>query len=391
MKAEREDGERKDETMDEVTMLALTVNTRRDNVAIAPTDGVREGAAEMESGTTEGPMDRQADKEAHKEALAAEADERIKRGAHWEDWCFVADGFAVGRAKAMRAAGTNRPFGSPYTRAFKNWMAERPWAKNCDNATRAHLLWVADNRSEIEAWRAKLAQNERDKMNHPTTLRRKYDAAHKVAAKDPNAPKKETSRETLARENAVLWDKIKKLERRVADGVEEQLDDRRLAKWAKALAKAGFKMDEDDDGVYLVAADRKKFDAWVAAEQAGFEDADNKTYYPNPSLLEAARRERGIGVEVERKRVAKATSRSSRRAAPSPAQPVAVEAPKPAVPVKNSITSNSIVCLEDGREFKSLTRHLRTQYNLSPEDYREKWGLPSDYPMTVQAHAKAPR
>ena len=62
---------------------------------------------------------------------------------------------------------------------------------------------------------------------------------------------------------------------------------------------------------------------------------------------------------------------------------------KPAVPPKKSITSDYIICLEDGRKFKSLKRHLRTQYNLSPEEYREKWGLPSDYPMVAPAYAKA--
>lgn len=73
----------------------------------------------------------------------------------------------------------------------------------------------------------------------------------------------------------------------------------------------------------------------------------------------------------------------------SGAPPVVAEALKPAVPPKKSITSEYIVCLEDGRKFKSLKRHLRTQYNLSPEEYREKWGLPSDYPMVAPAYAKA--
>jgi predicted transcriptional regulator len=71
------------------------------------------------------------------------------------------------------------------------------------------------------------------------------------------------------------------------------------------------------------------------------------------------------------------------------AQPAVVEAAKPAVPPKKSITSDYIICLEDGRKFKSLKRHLRTQYNLSPEEYREKWGLPADYPMVAPAYAKA--
>jgi predicted transcriptional regulator len=70
-------------------------------------------------------------------------------------------------------------------------------------------------------------------------------------------------------------------------------------------------------------------------------------------------------------------------------QPVVAEAAKPAVPPKKSITAEYIVCLEDGRKFKSLKRHLRTQYNLSPEEYREKWGLPADYPMVAPAYAKA--
>jgi predicted transcriptional regulator len=65
------------------------------------------------------------------------------------------------------------------------------------------------------------------------------------------------------------------------------------------------------------------------------------------------------------------------------------EPPKPAVPVKRSISNDFIVCLEDGKKFKSLKRHLRTQYGLSPEDYREKWGLPADYPMVAPNYAQA--
>ena len=65
------------------------------------------------------------------------------------------------------------------------------------------------------------------------------------------------------------------------------------------------------------------------------------------------------------------------------------EAAKPAVPPKKSITNDYLICLEDGRKFKSLKRHLRTQYNMSPEQYREKWALPADYPMVAPAYAKA--
>ena len=68
---------------------------------------------------------------------------------------------------------------------------------------------------------------------------------------------------------------------------------------------------------------------------------------------------------------------------------VPIEAPKPAVPLKKSVTPDYIVCLEDGKKFKSLKRHLRTQYNMTPEQYREKWGLPVDYPMVAPNYAKA--
>lgn len=60
---------------------------------------------------------------------------------------------------------------------------------------------------------------------------------------------------------------------------------------------------------------------------------------------------------------------------------------EPAVPVKKSVTDDYIICLEDGKKFKSLKRHLRTHYNLSPEEYREKWGLPLDYPLTAPTYS----
>jgi predicted transcriptional regulator len=62
---------------------------------------------------------------------------------------------------------------------------------------------------------------------------------------------------------------------------------------------------------------------------------------------------------------------------------------KPAVSVKKSITADHIVCLEDGKKFKSLKRHLRTQYNMTPEQYREKWSLAPDYPMVAPNYAAA--
>jgi len=62
---------------------------------------------------------------------------------------------------------------------------------------------------------------------------------------------------------------------------------------------------------------------------------------------------------------------------------------KPAIAVKKSVTPEYIICLEDGQKFKSLKRHLKTHYDMSPEEYREKWGLPRDYPMVAPSYAAA--
>ena len=79
-----------------------------------------------------------------------------------------------------------------------------------------------------------------------------------------------------------------------------------------------------------------------------------------------------------------ALMRVSGSPAEAPSEPL-----KPAVPVKKSITPEYIVCLEDGKKFKSLKRHLRTQYNMTPEQYRDKWALAADYPMVAPNYAAA--
>ena len=68
---------------------------------------------------------------------------------------------------------------------------------------------------------------------------------------------------------------------------------------------------------------------------------------------------------------------------------VVAEPAKPAVSVKKSMTADFLICLEDGKRFKSLKRHLRTQYSMTPEQYREKWSLPPDYPMVAPNYAVA--
>jgi len=66
----------------------------------------------------------------------------------------------------------------------------------------------------------------------------------------------------------------------------------------------------------------------------------------------------------------------------------APERPQPAVPIKKSVTPDYIVCLEDGKKLKMLKRHLKTAYDMTPEEYRERWSLPPDYPMVAPNYAK---
>ncbi|MBV9812152.1 MAG: MucR family transcriptional regulator, partial [Acetobacteraceae bacterium] len=68
--------------------------------------------------------------------------------------------------------------------------------------------------------------------------------------------------------------------------------------------------------------------------------------------------------------------------------PVQVDKPQPAVPVRRSVFPDYIVCLEDGKKLKMLKRHLMTAYNMTPEQYRERWGLPHDYPMVAPSYAE---
>lgn len=81
-------------------------------------------------------------------------------------------------------------------------------------------------------------------------------------------------------------------------------------------------------------------------------------------------------------------SQALRSLGSAPATPAA-DPLVPAVAIKRSVTADAIICLEDGKKFKSLKRHLRTAYDLSPDAYRKKWNLPADYPMVAPNYAKA--
>ena len=96
---------------------------------------------------------------------------------------------------------------------------------------------------------------------------------------------------------------------------------------------------------------------------------------------------KGLGIAIRAVERAQRSMRAAYRALTgreAPVRPLAADiAKQPAVPIEMSVTPDYIVCLEDGRRFKMLKGHLRAAYDMSPEDYREKWGLPADYPMVA--------
>jgi hypothetical protein len=157
--------------------------------------------------------------EARKEKAAEEAALRIKRGDHWLDWVAVGDGLTVGRLRSMRRAGTNQPVGAAYNRAFGLWLDEHKWARELNKATRNHAMWIIDHRDEIERWRETLAKNQRDRINHPTTMKRAFEAANKDKDKDKTPKEKsETAAQKMAREIDRLEKENDTLRKRVETG-----------------------------------------------------------------------------------------------------------------------------------------------------------------------------
>jgi hypothetical protein len=153
------------------------------------------------------------------EKRAEEAAARIAKGQHWLDWLAIGEGLVVGRQRAMRRSGTNRPEGSAYNRCFGDWMDGHKWARDLDKATRNHSMWCADHRDEIERWRETLASNVRNNMNHPTTIKRRYEASHAIEKDASERQKTETKAQQLERRCAELEDELIEAKKKNADGM----------------------------------------------------------------------------------------------------------------------------------------------------------------------------
>jgi len=162
---------------------------------------------------------------------------RIKNGDHWLDWLAVGEFLIVGRLQAMRRAGTNQPVGSAYNRAFGTWLDEHQEFRMLDKATRNHAMWAAENRDAIERWRETLAQNVRARINHPTTMKRAWDAANKVREVSAETPAVETKAQKLEREIVRLSEENHALKKRAEiDGSLFDLKKDTIEEIARAIA-----------------------------------------------------------------------------------------------------------------------------------------------------------
>ena len=137
--------------------------------------------------------------EARSEREAAEAAARIRDNVSWDDWLKIGAFLVIGRNKAMMKAGTNEPVGARYNKAFGEWMDERQWLRDIDKATRIHAMWCSDHVPELKTIRENMGQTMRERSNHPTVMRRKWDKLQREGEKAPGE-RKEPKAKQLERE-----------------------------------------------------------------------------------------------------------------------------------------------------------------------------------------------
>jgi hypothetical protein len=135
----------------------------------------------------------------------------------WAKWMYIADGLMEGRRWALAKSGAQDPIGKGYNMAFSQWMATRAYARDLDKPTRNHLFWCAEHRSEIDDWRDNdLTPQERAKKNHPSHMKRAYEAAHpkpkaEEEGKESERKAKDSPSEAAMRELATLRTTVLKL------------------------------------------------------------------------------------------------------------------------------------------------------------------------------------
>ena len=159
---------------------------------------------------------------------------RLKADQTWSDWLAVGEALQYGRE--MVTARVGRSDGGAFNRAFSGWLAENGFA-DIDQATRSHLKTCSENLAEITRWRSTLTLSERNKLNHPHSVVRRWKAATTIP--DPEAPKKPSLVSTLKERNAELETENARLERSAGGGSHFDLDHDTPRDIARVIVGAG--------------------------------------------------------------------------------------------------------------------------------------------------------
>jgi len=127
--------------------------------------------------------------------------ERIKKGETLENWSKIGRAYNLLQALAMKSCGSNAPVGKGYNHAWAHLARQLPHLKGLDKATRSHAMWLARDWEIVKAWHQSLRVPEQLRINHPTTARRRYDAAHKAPAPEKSGPPRVSAKEHQAINN----------------------------------------------------------------------------------------------------------------------------------------------------------------------------------------------
>ena len=174
----------------------------------------------------------------HAVEVGRQAWKRIKEDSTYNDWMAVGEALDIGRTECVRLVHANRPQGRAYNEAFSQWLADNGF-DDIDKGTRSRLDEIMKNRPAIEAWRATLASNERQKTNHPNSIYRKWQASRSVP-KGEDKPRA-SAVDRLKNENVQLQEEVARMRANGGEAVSPKDSARNIARyWFEVLSESKF-------------------------------------------------------------------------------------------------------------------------------------------------------
>jgi hypothetical protein len=174
----------------------------------------------------------------HAIEIGRQAWKRIKEDSTYNDWMAVGEALDIGRTECMRLARSNEPRGRAYNEAFSQWLTDNGFA-DIDKGTRSRLAEIMANRPTIEAWRATLAANERQRINHPSSIWRKWQASRTTPA-SADKPRIATT-DRLQLENIRLQEEIHRMRANGDEAISPKDSARSIARyWYEVLSESKF-------------------------------------------------------------------------------------------------------------------------------------------------------